>query len=102
MFNISFPTYQPQTLAIKLKPSSEKLLLQSAHPWIYSDSIDRINKKGEAGDIAVLFRQKTNKVMGVGLYDPESPIVIKMLHYYGGASLDKEFFSGLIKTAYGK
>lgn len=100
MFNITFPQYNPQTLAVKLKPSSEKLLLQSAHPWIYSDSIDKINKKGEAGDIAVLFRQKTNKVMGVGLYDPDSPIVIKMLHYYEGATLNKQFFEGLIKKAF--
>lgn len=100
MFNVTFPQYNPQTLAVKLKPSSEKLLLQSAHPWIYSDSIDKINKKGEAGDIAVLFRQKTNKVMGVGLYDPDSPIVIKMLHYYEGATLNKQFFETLINKAF--
>ena len=100
MFNITFPQYNPQTLAVKLKPSSEKLLLQSAHPWIYSDSIDKINKKGEAGDIAVLFRQKTNKVMGVGLYDPDSPIVIKMLHYYEGATLNKQLFETLIKKSF--
>lgn len=100
MFNITFPQYNPQTLAVKLKPSSEKLLLQSAHPWIYSDSIDKINKKGEVGDIAVLFRQKTNKVMGVGLYDPDSPIVIKMLHYYEGATLNKQLFETLIKKSF--
>lgn len=99
MFNVSFPKLEPQTLAVKLKASSEKILLQSAHPWIYSDSVDRINKEGAAGDIAILFRQKTNKVVGVGLYDPDSPIVIKMLHYYSGATLNIEFFRERIKKA---
>lgn len=102
MFNITFPKYEPQTLAVKLTPSSEKVLLKSAHPWIYTDSVDKINKEGKAGDIAILFRNKTNKVLGVGIYDPESPIVIKMVHYYGGANLNKEFFLGLIKEAYEK
>ncbi len=100
MFNISFPVYKPQTLAIKLKPSAEKLLLKSAHPWIYSDSIEKINKKGLAGDIAIIFRQKTNKILGVGLYDPNSPIVIKMLQYYGGIKIDKAFFAHRIKEAF--
>lgn len=100
MFNIQFPIYNPQTIAVKLKPSSEKILLQSAHPWVYSDSIESMNREGNAGDIAIIFRQKTNKVMGVGLYDPHSPIKIKMLHYYSGATIDKPFFAKLFNKAF--
>ena len=100
MFHIQFPKYHTQTLAVKLKPAAEKLMLQSAHPWIYSDSIDKVNKTGAAGDIVILFRQKTNKVFGVGLYDPDSPIVIKMLHYYSGITINKDFFADLIKKAF--
>lgn len=100
MFNIQFPKHQQQTIAVKLKPSSERMLLQSAHPWIYSDSIDSINREGQTGDIAILFRQKTNKIMGVGLYDPETPIKIKMLHYYSGAKIDKPFLEKLIQNAF--
>ncbi len=99
MFNIDFPVFNPQKLAVKLKPSLEKKLLQSPHPWIYSDSIDKINKRGNPGDIAILFRNKTNKVMGVGLYDPLSPISIKMLHYYSGITINKDFFSNIVKRA---
>lgn len=100
MFNLDFPQYNPQTIAVKLKPSSEKILLQSAHPWVYSDSIDSMNREGNAGDIAIIFRQKTNKVMGVGLYDPQSPIKIKMLHYYGGTKIDKPFLAKLFNEAF--
>ena len=99
MFHYSLPKIQVQRLAVKLNPAAEKLVMQTAHPWIFSKNIEKINKSGKAGDIAILFRQKSNDVYGVGLYDPESPIQIKMLHYYSGKSIDKPFFSKKINTA---
>ena len=36
----------------------------------------------------------------MGLYDPDSPIRIKMVHSGGGAKLDKDFFSEKINRAY--
>jgi 23S rRNA (cytosine1962-C5)-methyltransferase len=38
--------------------------------------------------------------MGVGLYDPDSPISIKMVHHDGGTKLDETFFFKKIKYAY--
>lgn len=38
--------------------------------------------------------------MGVGLYDPESPIRIKMLHHDGGATIDSDFFQNKINRAF--
>lgn len=99
MFQISFPEYTIHTLAVKLKPSAERLLLKSEHPWIFDHSIDKINKKGNAGDIAIVFRQKSNKILGVGLYDPDSPIIIKMLHYYSGLTIDQSFFKDRLEQA---
>jgi len=100
MFNYSFPHIQPQKLAVKLTPAAEKLMMKTAHPWVFSNSINKINKTGKAGDIAVLFRQKDNKVFGIGLYDPHSPIQIKILHHYGSALIDKDFFAEKIKVAF--
>lgn len=99
-FLVNFPKIEVNRLAVKLTPSAEKILLQSAHPWIYSKSIAQINKPGKAGDIAIIFGQKSNKVIGVGLYDPQSPIQIKMLHFYGGAMIDPSFFESKIEAAY--
>ncbi|WP_313111835.1 class I SAM-dependent rRNA methyltransferase [Aequorivita sediminis] len=89
----------PISLAIKLKPTAEKLVKQG-HPWIFSESIEKINKTGKPGDIAILFDQRSNKVFGIGLYDPDSPIRIKMIHLGGGAKINEEFFKKKTFEAY--
>lgn len=100
MLQYDLPNIQVQRLAVKLKPAAERLVMQTAHPWIYSKSIEKINKPGKVGDIAILFRQKSNEVFGVGLYDPDSPIQIKMLHYYGSKIIDRSFFSEKVNLAF--
>lgn len=99
MFHTAFPVLPPQILAIKLTAIGERLVRQE-HPWIFSESITKINKEGKSGDIAVIFDHSKNKPIGVGLYDPQSDIRIKMLHFGSGARLDTAFFSQKIKHAY--
>ncbi len=74
----------------------------SEHPWIFSDSIIKINKEGQSGGGGVVCSRKGNKVIGVGLYDSESPIRIKMLHYGSGITINEEFFDTNIKEAFKK
>ena len=75
---ITFPKISTQRIAIKLKVKAEKLVKQG-HPWVFEDSIAKQNKEGNAGDIAILFDQRKDKVFAIGLYDPDSPIRIKMI-----------------------
>lgn len=89
----------PISLAVKLRLSTEKLVKQG-HPWVFSESIEKINKEGKAGDVAVLFDQRNNKVFGIGLYDPDSPIRIKIIHLGGPAKIDEEFFKKKIIEVY--
>ena len=49
-------------LAIKLKPSAERMVKKS-HPWIFADSIIKQSSSGKAGDVAVVFDTKTNKFL---------------------------------------
>ena len=102
MFHEKFPEKIPNRLAIKLTPDAERILKQQQHPWIFSESIRKLNKEGEAGDIAIIFDGKSNTVLGVGLYDPDSPIRIKMLHFGGGSSIDREFFKQKMEQAFAK
>jgi 23S rRNA (cytosine1962-C5)-methyltransferase len=93
-------TYRnPQIIAVKLTPIGERSV-RGKHPWIFSDSIRKMNKEGVAGDIAIIFDHKSNKIMGIGLYDPNSPIRIKMIHFEGGATLDVAYFKNKIEKAY--
>lgn len=100
MFHFDLSALEPQNLAVKLTSSAESLMLKSAHPWVFSNSIQKINKQGKSGDVAILFRQNNNKVFGIGLYDPHSPIRIKMLHYYSGQKIDQLFFKSRISQAF--
>ena len=69
MFQLDFPKITPNKLAVKLSVVGERSV-RSGHPWIFSESIERINKEGISGDIAIIFSHKKNKPIGVGLYDP--------------------------------
>lgn len=99
MFTITFPKPKPQVLALKLTVKGERSV-RTGHPWIFSESIEKVSKGGVAGDIAIIFSHSRNKAIGVGLYDPDSPIVIKMLHHEGGAKLDEAFFKDKIQRAF--
>lgn len=98
MFNFKFPKIQSQRLAIKLNVVGERSL-RSGHPWIFSDSIEKINVEGKSGDIAIIFSHSKNKPIGVGLYDPDSPIRLKILHN-DAAKIDSEFFQNRIQNSF--
>ncbi|KAA3623093.1 MAG: class I SAM-dependent rRNA methyltransferase [Flavobacterium sp.] len=99
MFNIALPDLHPQRLAVKLTAQGERSV-RSGHPWIFSNSISKLNKEGKAGDLAIIFGSRSNDVIGVGLYDPSSPIRIKMLHTGGPITVNSTFFSERISAAY--
>ncbi len=88
-----------QRLAIKLSKAGERSV-RAGHPWIFEKAITKLSKDGDVGDIAVIYGTKSNKVIGIGLYDPHSPIRIKMLHHNGGCNIDQSWIGKKIATAY--
>ncbi len=90
-----------QRLAIKLSKAGERFV-RSGHPWIFEKAITKLSKEGSAGDIAIIYGTKSNKVIGVGLYDPHSPIRIKLLHHNGGANINQEWIASKIAQAYNR
>lgn len=89
----------PKTLALKLHLAGERSV-KKRHPWVFSNSISKLNLEGKSGDVAIIFSKNGNKVLGVGLYDPFSPIRIKMLHFGGGITLNEAYFSEKIAVAF--
>ena len=92
--------HQLKRLAVKLNAKAEKLVILG-HPWVFSNSIVKINDDAETGDLAIIFSKNKNKLIGLGLYDAGSPIRIKMLHN-GPATIDAAFFKERIKEAFQK
>ncbi|WP_053977654.1 class I SAM-dependent rRNA methyltransferase [Mangrovimonas xylaniphaga] len=94
--------YQPKRLAVKLNAKGEQFVVKG-HPWVFSNSIVKINEDAKAGDLAIVFSKNKNKVIGLGLYDANSPIQIKML-YSGNEKVEvnTEFFQRRINEAYAR
>jgi 23S rRNA (cytosine1962-C5)-methyltransferase len=87
-------------LAVKLNAKGEQFVVKG-HPWVFSNSIVKINDDAQTGDLAIVFSKNKNKLIGIGLYDANSPIRIKMLHN-GPATIDETFFKKKIEEAYKK
>ncbi len=99
--NISMNLPQPSNnrIAIKLKPAAERQV-KKGHPWIFEGSIVKQNTKGKAGDLAIIFDSKKNKFLACGLYDPASPIRIKLLQVHQSATINSDWFLQKIQAAF--
>jgi 23S rRNA (cytosine1962-C5)-methyltransferase len=69
-------------IAVKVKTKGAQAL-RRGHPWLFEDSIGKISRDGASGEIAVVF-DDNKSVLGAGLYDPYSPVRVKILSF--GAS----------------
>ena len=65
--------------------------IRSGHPWLFENSIAKQSHDGQPGDLAVVFDNK-RKFLAVGIYDPFSPIRVRILQRGKGAEIDKEWF----------
>jgi len=99
-FKIPFSTNKTKNLAVKLNYNGEQSVIK-AHPWVFSDSIVKINDDASTGDLAIIFSKNKNKVIGLGLYDANSPIRIKVLTNKP-STIDAVFFKEKIKAAHKK
>ena len=94
----ALPVTTPNRLATRLTPQGERIL-RSGHPWLFDGAVESVKGDGEPGDLAIVFDRKKDRCIGVGLYDPESPIRIRVLHQGGPARIDEDFFARRIKEA---
>jgi len=82
---------------MRVTPAAERAIRQG-HPWLYADAITRQNHEAKPGDIAVVFDRK-GRFLAVGLYDPNSPIRVKLLQYRDSKPIDGAFFRQRIQAA---
>lgn len=85
--------------AVKLTAAGEKSVRQE-HPWVFENSVSKVDIEFNTGDVAVIYGKKSNKLIGVGLLDSESMIQIRMISFGKGARLEQEFFNKKINEAF--
>jgi 23S rRNA (cytosine1962-C5)-methyltransferase len=84
-------------IAVHVHPPAERAI-RRGHPWVYADGVERVRHTGEAGDLAVIFDRK-DRFLAIGLYDPSSPLRIRILHRGTPVTIDREWLLQQLKTA---
>jgi 23S rRNA (cytosine1962-C5)-methyltransferase len=65
---------------------------------VYASGIRLQRHEGTVGDLAVLF-DRNDRFMGVGLFDPASPIRIRVLHCGEPQRIDIDWLAGRVRAA---
>ena len=91
------PTVGERRLAVRVTPDALRQV-RGGSPWIYDGSITSVSHEGAAGDLAVIF-DDDRKFAAIGLWDPTSPIRIKVLHSGSPTAIDDSWWRARLSTA---
>jgi len=84
-------------LRLRITAAAETAV-RSGHPWVFSDSVLEANRPGMAGELAVIFDRK-DKFLAVGLFDPDSPIRLRVLHAGKPQTVDAAWWQARLEQA---
>lgn len=84
-------------IAVHLRAPAERAV-RGGHPWVYAEGIKQQRRPGRAGDLAVIFDRK-DRFLAIGLYDPDSPIRVRILHQGKPQRIDRAWFESRLRTA---
>ena len=69
-----------KTPALRLRISAAaETIVRGGHPWVFAGSVREQNRAGKAGELAVIY-DRHDKFLAAGLFDPDSPIRVRILH----------------------
>jgi 23S rRNA (cytosine1962-C5)-methyltransferase len=93
----SLPSPGARRIAVRVSPDAERQI-RGGHPWVYDRSIRSIGSDGAPGDLAVVF-DRSRDFLAVGLYDPTSPIRVRILHRGRPTTIDAAWFGAALDAA---
>ncbi len=83
-------------LAVRVTKDAERHI-RAGHPWVFDRSIESA-KSGAAGDLAVIF-DHNRKFLAIGLYDPSSPLAVRILHVGAPQTIDADWLTSTVARA---
>ena len=95
------PTPAEKNISVRVKAAAERAVRQG-HPWVFEDAIVKQSHLGNAGDLAVIYDREKNQFLAVGLYDPLSPMRIKILQALQPLRINRDWFIKKISEAQAK
>src|SRR4051794_18194080 len=87
----STETTTSASLRLRVTANAESIL-RAGHPWLFAESIREQNREGQLGELAVIYDRK-DRFLAVGLFDPDSPIRLRVLHAGKPQKLDSEWWA---------
>jgi len=96
-FLSSIPGIAEKRIALRVTPEAERAIKQG-HPWLFENAITQQSFAGQPGDLAVLFDRK-RRFLAIGLFDPHSPIRVRILQAGAPAAIGREWFQQKISAA---
>jgi 23S rRNA (cytosine1962-C5)-methyltransferase len=84
-------------LRLRITAAAETAV-RSGHPWVFSDSVLESNRAGQTGELAVIYDRK-NRFLAVGLFDPDSPIRVRILHAGKPQTIDRAWWQARLAQA---
>ena len=91
------PGPNAKRIAMRISPPAEYALRQG-HPWVFDQAITEQSHAGNPGDLAVIFDDK-RRFLAVGLYDPSSPIRVRILQARQPATINADWFKTRLMAA---
>ncbi|MCE2827295.1 MAG: class I SAM-dependent rRNA methyltransferase, partial [Verrucomicrobium sp.] len=90
------PTPQPR-LRLRLSPAAETAV-RRGHPWVYAERLRDRNREGLPGELAVVY-DRNDRFLALGLYDPDSPIRLRVLHAGKPVTVDDAWWRARLAAA---
>ncbi len=87
---------ESKRLAVRVGPAAARQL-RAGHPWLFDGSITN-DPDGHPGQVAVVF-DRDRDFVAVGLWDPTSPIRVRVLAHGSPAAVDDAFFAAGVSAA---
>lgn len=93
----TIPSISDKRIAVRVTAAAERAI-RSGHPWLFESGIESVSFNGRAGDLAVIF-DRNRRFVAIGLYDPTSPIRVRILQQGQPAMIGTDWFQEQIVVA---
>ncbi len=91
----ALPTKRDRNVTVRVDRSAERAL-RKRHPWLFESGVREQSHEGRAGDHAIIF-DRNRDFLAIGLFDPHSPIRVRILHTGKPQRVDASFFARRIQ-----
>lgn len=93
---------EPSTRRVALRCTKDaRRQIRGGHPWVYAPSITSVSHEGDTGDLAVVF-DDDRRFVAIGLYDPRSPLRVRVLHHGPPRAIDEAFWAERLDAAFAR